>query len=384
MSKKQKISQTLSSMLTEKSICYTTDGKVVTPCITEEFDMSKQVWHIEALVKELLQSPETLFRVEAGKPITTKYLVAKPLGKQIINVLKFDFDNMIAHFPFHEFNPYVELFHRNMKFNQLDEKVAHRTPADLHELEAELNAFVAAIRHDAQSPSFKKTLGEFRRLSNKNHASFVAYINALFDAYARLVILRIDLGYRKATDWPNGIHGSIRYADVKGHQKELLKYLRTKLPNKPMVGYAWCLEYGLDKGWHQHLMVFLDGSKVREDITIAQIIGEAWNGPITEGQGLFYNCNANKESYRSCGIGTINHYDTAAREGLEKAAAYMTKPDYYLALVLPDGGRAFGKGVAPKPDSHKGGRPRKTPLAHGSCEISLACEVPPVLVPRVF
>jgi hypothetical protein len=90
------------------------------------------------------------------------------------------------------------------------------------------------------------------------------------------------------------------------------------------------------------------------------MLGEHWK-VITEGKGIYYNCNAHKSNYRQCGIGMINYHDNTLREGLEKAALYLTKTDYYIQMLMADKGRSFGKSSLPK-SSAKAGKPRKKHL----------------------
>lgn len=353
----------VSAILRERAYCYAMSGGVVKPCITEEYDISERAWEIEKLCLRIIESEQELFGIEDGKYKSVKFLQTNPLGRQILIALKFDFQSMAIHFPCHEFNAHIELFRRHMVSMYLDEKLMLLPKSDQWKLADDLNAFVSAIRNEAKTLEFKKTLGKFRRLSNKNLASYKNYIDALFDTNEQLVVIRIDFGYKKATGWPNGIQSSITYTDVKEHQKKLLKFLRTKLPNKPMVGYAWSLEYALDKGWNQHLMIFLDCPSAQEGIELAQKIGNEWSTRITTGQGLSHICKANDQSYRSCGTGSINYHDTVSRKNLEKAAVFMTRPDYYFAIVLPNNGRAFGKGGAPKPRKAKELSPTKQETA---------------------
>ena len=144
---------------------------------------------------------------------------------------------------------------------------------------------------------------------------------------------------------------------------ELLNNMRSHELSKHLLGYAWRLEYGSLKGFHYHTFFFFDGSKKREDVNIAKMIGEYWVNVITKGRGLYYNCNAKKDQYKHCGIGMINDSNTELRQGLEIAARYLTKQDYYAKMDFNDKdgkkARTFGKGEITKPKSSRGRR-RKT------------------------
>jgi hypothetical protein len=129
-----------------------------------------------------------------------------------------------------------------------------------------------------------------------------------------------------------------------------------------VVGYAWKLEYGLAKTYHYHFLLFFDGAYSQQDIVIAQAIGEYWASNITNGKGIYHNCNRNKAEYKVrgiLGIGMINHCDLSLRNGLKTAAAYLTKVDIYVRMVISGGGRCFGKSGKPKMKKDGRGRPRR-------------------------
>ena len=126
-----------------------------------------------------------------------------------------------------------------------------------------------------------------------------------------------------------------------------------------MVGYVWKLEYGADKAFHYHMIFFLDESKHHQDIRIAESIGEIWKDEITNGKGIYWNCNAKKKNYeksKRIATGKIKHDDHELRENLNHMASYLTKPDYFVKLTLSDGARTYQRGGKPK--KIKAGRPR--------------------------
>jgi hypothetical protein len=58
----------------------------------------------------------------------------------------------------------------------------------------------------------------------------------------------------------------------------------------------------------------------------------------------------------------IEHSDKEARKGLEKAALYLTKIEYYIKIVTDGRARTFGRGEMPKVKASKRGRPRRSPV----------------------
>ncbi|WP_447874551.1 YagK/YfjJ domain-containing protein [Serratia fonticola] len=127
---------------------------------------------------------------------------------------------------------------------------------------------------------------------------------------------------------------------------------------KACVGYVWKLEYGRYRGFHYHLLVFYDGARVRQDVTLARLLGEYWRDVITAGAGHYHNCNANKARYRFPGIGLLHYTDTAKRKGLNIAVRYLCKVDTYARLTLPNGARSFGRGEIAHSSAIRRGRPR--------------------------
>lgn len=339
---------------------HTEDGKLQVHR-TPAWDTASDIWRTEELAVKVIRSDEEPFALRANKISKHKHIQPTKLGQQLLHILKIDVNAVAKHYPMHVLNPYVDLF-----FKQAAQRDLFALAGNMRVLNDEecvvrfnaLNEFVAELRQVGRSADFKKTVGDFERSSNKNRSEICKFLDAHFELHSRLLVLRIDLGYQKSKDWPNNPEDDVSYDDVKAHRVALLRHLKKDLPPDSFVSYALKLEFGLDKRWHYHLLVLLDGSVVREDVTIAKLIGEHWKKTVTNGKGLYFNCNGIKESYKSCGIGMVSHGDSAAREGLKKAALYMTKTDYYVSLQVPGKDRIFWKGNMPKPKTSSVGRPR--------------------------
>ena len=158
--------------------------------------------------------------------------------------------------------------------------------------------------------------------SNKNYDECTNYINSLFDLYSRLVVLRIDLNYRKE------IAESKTFENI----REDLDKMRNNARNNPafdgLKGYIIKIEYGLHKKIHAHALFFLDGHKRlgSSDVNHAEEIGEYWKNVTTKGDGDYWNCNALKEKYTFNGIGLVNANDMETRHYLTQIALdYLCK-----------------------------------------------------------
>lgn len=265
------------------------------------------------------------------------------------------------HFALNTFSPYVNLFFdvantaREKKYSNIK--------------------FLEHLKKEVTSDKFRKEIQQKRKAISKNKQSLLRYIESLFEYRSSLLVLRIDFSYQKDSGGffttSDGKRIDLIFGtkskelleewsiEVREQRNQLIKALKKKY-KKDLVGYVWKLEYGADKAFHYHMIFFLDESNHRQDVKIAQFIGEIWKHEITNGKGIYWNCNAKKKHFEKNGriaTGKIKHNDQELRENLNIMASYLTKPDYFVKLTLSDGSRTFGKGVKPK--KIKSGRPRK-------------------------
>jgi hypothetical protein len=321
--------------------------------ITDEWELAHAVTLMDKLIKDILNSTEDLFYIRMSLKYKVPCAFATPLGKRFLQRVR-DIGRIQAHFPMYSFNPYFNLM--DLYAGGLPRWVLPED-GDLTGYVGLFNDRVKRIRESGKGMEFTSWLNRHDRSARKNLASLLEYLRRMFDSYSKLLVLRIDFAYRELYTVPN-TEDCITYAEIKQHRERLLRDLRTKLPVH-CIGYVWRLEYAVKKGFHLHLMILLDGQRVREDGSYARMIGDHWNDIITEKKGSFWSCNGNKGQYKSVGIGMIRHDDVNKREAMESAATYLVKIDTYMEFVAPGNDRKFGKGTLPKQDGVRRGRPRK-------------------------
>lgn len=192
--------------------------------------------------------------------------------------------------------------------------------------------------------------------NTKTHRSVNNYINSLHDQYSKILAIRVDLGYLKEHS------EQALLSDIKKDVKKLLDNRRGK-PSifQDQVGYVVKYENAPDKGPHAHALFLYDGQHVQKDAYIGDQIGKYWSENITVGRGVHHNCNRDKDKYKDCGIGMINHADSHKRENLlNHVVPYMLKADQSIDDLRENGReRAITKGITPKPKSGAG-RPRSS------------------------
>lgn len=214
---------------------------------------------------------------------------------------------------------------------------------------AQLNSVVDVIRSSVKSKELIQKVKNYQRLAIKNYESARLYVKSLFRKHAKVMVVRIDLSY--------GQHVKVDIETVQKDRDRLFANARKNKLFKDMVGFIWKMEYGVLKGFHHHVILFFDGSKVREDVTYAKMIGEYWKSSITKGKGLYYNCNAVKSTYVKCGIGLFTYRDQDKMQGLDEAVKYLTLTDKFIKIKMSGIRRTFGKGQV-KERPVKRGRPR--------------------------
>jgi hypothetical protein len=283
-------------------------------------------------------------------------IVVHQLGRRFINCIKSNIQASFEMFPNAQFNPYFEMFYKNvLKHNllSLNTFLLKFKCEDVRDVVHRLNACISEIRSEVSTNEFRTRLKVYRRPIKRQYDTLMTYTSELFARHSRMLILRVDLSYLHQYRTAQHITGT----DACKHRDTLLADLHSGAFGL-MLGYACKLELGRYKGYHIHGLFFFDSSKLRRDVILGKRIGQHWDKVITGGMGSHYNCNARKERYGKCFLGVVHYTDQVAREGFELYAAYATKPDELLRLALP-GIEAFIRGgLAPRKEGPRRGRPR--------------------------
>ena len=187
----------------------------------------------------------------------------------------------------------------------------------------------------------------------KMRKSVTQYINGLHDVHSKLLVVRVDLGYRKE-------HAqTLQLSDIKRDVKRMLDNRRSNSIFEHQVGYVCKFEHTPEKGYHAHPLFLFDGQQVQKDSYRADAVGQYWVDHITKGRGVYHNCNRDKEKYQHCGIGMIEHSDIEKRQNLlDHVVPYLLKSEQSIDDLRQSGReKSITKGVAPKVKSSSG-RPR--------------------------
>ena len=319
------------------------------------FDMTHrdyvlELLRVEELVRSILLSDLPPFRMKEGR-LGICRLERLPLAKYFRSVIElFELAT-----PEYEYSAHVDLFFRccfelGLGKEWFSDPLGN-TSRSIRQYEL-FNDLVELIRIESKRPVFRSKMYSQTDKPKKRLISAGEYIDELFEVSSKIQVLRIDFSYQY------DVAGDVTAEDAKADLQHLLNNRRNK-PSlfKNNIGYIWKLEWGPDKGYHFHLIFFYKGREVWKDAYWAGLIGEYWKDRITEGRGIYFNCNASKDKYHRLGIGMIDRKDLAKRKILlDDVVGYFTKTDQFLRAVRLGKGDCFGKGEPPQKSN--AGRPR--------------------------
>ncbi len=327
-----------------------------------ERDYGNSLPYIERFVKEIGESDAAGF-LRVNEQFGLVSFRALPLGRKYFCWM----NSFIAIYsPDYAYSEHVEVFFRACIHLGLEGEIS-RQPQDLTALPntyaADLfNDLVYLIRAEVHSERFRRKVAAREANSKRNYLSCVKYVDALFELHSRLLVLRVDFSY-------TAVHGP--HLTVEEVQKDLARYLASMRSNqlfKTVAGYIWKLEYTPRKGLHLHLIFFLNGAQSIKDAWIADRFGQHWQEMVESGEGLYHNCNVNKQTYARLGIGMISHDNVEKRCVLHDVViAYLAKKDQYLMLKVTKKARTMGRGEMPQGRAGAMlGRPRRVMQLQGT------------------
>lgn len=329
---------------------FTKDGKTIT-VLGSDFQNPRV--YIDEFVSEIIETKELAFEVTHGeKPAPT--IRAWPLGRYLGRLKGFMRADQLGVLNSEKVRAFFQAIEQlGFKDEPWSGKPSTYNPF-LKKYEAELlNELIELIRSICQTKEFKSRSNSRVYNAGRNLKGCKVYLDKLFKKHSRLLVIRLDLGYRKECC------KDITIVEAQKHLKRLFNNARHNKLFGNFLTHIWRREYGEEKGIHFHVVLFFDGHLSQKDEYIASQIGEYWNTVITKGKGVYFNCNRDKfNRYKRLGIGMIDYFDTEKRAHLLEAVSYLTKKEIVTGMTEVGRFRAFGKGNMPSDTENGPGRPR--------------------------
>ena len=211
---------------------------------------------------------------------------------------------------------------------------------------------VEMIRREGRQPAFRQRVRQQAQDAQRNYDSALAYNERLFECRSRLVVIRLDLGYRREV---------VQTLTLQQLDRDLDRFLRNQRHNrlfKHLYGYVIKVEEGPLRGLHTHVVLYFLGSEVQKHEHLGDLIGRYWVEQITEGRGSYFNCN--RVRYKHMGVGVIEHDDHDKRQHLrQRVLGYLFKDDQHVRIKDR---RVFRRGEMPGLSAVPMGRPRRPTL----------------------
>ena len=205
----------------------------------------------------------------------------------------------------------------------------------------------------------RRRQSQLRRI-RKNLKAVLTGMVASFQRHSKILALRFDVGFHKITEHPQQ-NPKIDFATVDAARQKLLAHIRKRF-GAALIWYVWKLEFGAEKGFHLHWLVFVNGSVHSHDGHLVKELGEFWNTQVVPGQGVYFNCSTIKQRYKSCSIGQLDADNPGIWQGLGYIAEYVTKLDYFVQSRVASKRRTLGMGVVKPKKGEKPGPKRRSSL----------------------
>ena len=314
----------------------------------------------------IAKSKEVLFSiVKTGTPKCSAWKVQpQGFGKQFLDLILTCVRQLPALAANQSYPPEVSAFLILLEKHQLiDLKRHHLDGFNLEMLQSIcdcLNSCVNDIRLELSSPDFETKRRKHTKASLKNQKGGFRWLDFLLEKHNRLCVIRLDLSYCKKYQWAEDGYLSVTMDECFEHREGFLRKLPTLIKNEALLGYMVKTEFTLKRSIHHHVLLILNGTKLCNDIVIANALGKYWSTEMTHGRGSFHNSNQRiDKTSETCGIGDVYAHDAHKVKNLkERVIAYLCKPDYYVRWVVPRKHRLFLKSVAKPLNGKKRGRPR--------------------------
>lgn len=337
------------------------------PCLdVDTYQTLRSLDATKRLVRVIGQSVETLFDVQARtrKGFTLAQVKGTTLGQGLLDlVLKDGVHRLPDRHPGLPFAYEVELLREVLSRRALDQvtsaDMAWNTLEYMLAMRDQWNQLVQDLRDAIQSPSYVQRQLRNTKTAAKNLRSAQRWFSHICDRYARLLALRLDLYYPPTYALHSGNAHSVSLEEIFDHRNQFLRGLPRWIENDALLGYLCKTEFQLKRNVHHHLLILVDGSKLRKDLHLNESLGLRWR-KLTHDRGTFFNVNRmhSNQLDNSC-VGELDVRDAQKVSLLRtKVIPYLVKPDYLIRWVIPHKHRLMLKSVAKPLTGTKPGRPR--------------------------
>lgn len=344
--------------------------------ITHEHDDLSRIIQVSNLVRRALYDATTHFNIiesRFGSVIDKNTSVGDQLYALINRGLFLQVDWHIRY----SLNPYFQLYTSRLDslyhvlkygtiFDGLDISGKKKKRAEI------LNYAVQLARTEAKSPEFKTQIKTLQRNINKKRQGLEEYFDGIFEAGRSVHLIRIDLFYdakeiemqaikskssktisksiqslkpfveKEANRREKPSSKGFSADEIIKHKEKFLSIVKSGLAPH-LLGYVWKLDYTFEIGFRYHVILCVNSSSIFSRKNIQEIFDNVWRQQVTGGRGIAYFYPEGDRDYNGCGTGLMSRESPGFAENIAKMIKYMTRPELYLRLELPNKGKTFGR-----------------------------------------
>ncbi|EMA4784681.1 MULTISPECIES: inovirus-type Gp2 protein [Providencia] len=140
----------------------------------------------------------------------------------------------------------------------------------------------------------------------------------LFQRYSKILMIRTDFHWREKTD-------RYRYGDIHQLATDMTLLMLRLSEVSGIIGHAWVIEDGLDRGLHAHAVIYVNGQQHRKKWAFCERMNQLWK-IITEGEGYLYHC-PDKQDYQASIRFPVDYRHEAGRADMRYVVNYLAKSE---------------------------------------------------------
>lgn len=300
-----------------------TQGVVCGPIVDHDITTYPEIYKLCMFVKEIVEGKQIAVIENVAIDDYSWRIIANDNARILINhIAVINQYNVYSNLANAYINPYIKLFINH--FFGIPYRVMGVQKPSYNYTQAQIYAHVAQqlnkmIEH-GKSVEFKQEIDSFKQYYQFNINRVNKHIDALFDKYDDLLMVRLDLFY-------DANQPCLDSEKVVGDRKRLIEHI--KKTYKSYVTYIAKLEYTAQKGYYYHIAVFFNNNVTKDDFDLGNSLGKVWKEKA-HNKGRYFNCSTSKTMARSLPCGILNTKDAVARQSMQQFVDWIARVDFYV------------------------------------------------------
>lgn len=300
-------------------------------------------------------------------PFEKRYWYKRPrlsidrLGSRVISFLKYDMPRLTQAYAHHRLSPTIEVLLAlardfKPKFSPSDLKFVD--DASIDDVKTEYNELVLQMRQALRAKGMGERVKSFRRNATRNYLHLMKVIRSCHERNQKILLIRLDWSEKNLDptlpiEYLSQVDFDIAAVRQGQARDKMVHHLKSHF-KADLMFYAWKIEWGVQKGFHIHWLIGLNGSVYQDRINVPYHIGKHWDEQLFNGASHTHNINEMSGKERA-GLCVLHYSDSQAGYFFGLYADYLTKVDYNLKLRLPQKMRSFGCSKLSKRSERKTG-----------------------------